>query len=215
MANKRDWHKIDKNLIQQYVQESTSLGQVLDKLNIPLSGSAYRHIKELIDEYKLDVSHFPDLNGSSWMKNNFNYERFRNGHFIKAAEAKPALVHLRGHKCERCGRTHWLGELIPLEVHHKDGDRRNNDLTNLELLCANCHALTDNWRGKGINKGQKKVSDEEIIEALKTCPNVHQVLNKVGLKQSGLNYSRVYKVIVEHNLTEYLKFFKKPLDKSK
>jgi len=28
-----------------------------------------------------------------------------------------------------------------LDVHHKDGDRSNNSLTNLEVLCVWCHAL--------------------------------------------------------------------------
>jgi len=45
-----------------------------------------------------------------------------------------------------------LGGLIPLELHHRDGDRTNNSLANIELLCPNCHALTDNYRG-----GKKKV----------------------------------------------------------
>ena len=34
---------------------------------------------------------------------------------------------------------------IPLELHHKDGDYRNNNEDNLELLCPNCHSLTSNY----------------------------------------------------------------------
>lgn len=52
------------------------------------------------------------------------------------------------HKCECCGLTTWLGNPIPLEVHHKDGDRHNNVIENFELLCPNCHAFTDSYRGK-------------------------------------------------------------------
>ena len=52
------------------------------------------------------------------------------------------------YKCECCGNTEWLGNPIPLEVHHKDGDRNNNTLENFELLCPNCHAFTDSYRGK-------------------------------------------------------------------
>ena len=37
---------------------------------------------------------------------------------------------------------------IPLELHHIDGNNQNNNLTNLTLLCPNCHAMTDNYRGK-------------------------------------------------------------------
>lgn len=56
------------------------------------------------------------------------------------------------HKCERCGLTEWFGEKIPLELHHKDGNRHNNTLENYELLCPNCHAFTDSYRGKNSSK---------------------------------------------------------------
>lgn len=38
--------------------------------------------------------------------------------------------------CERCGYN-----IHPeiLEVHHRDGNRKNNALENLEILCPNCH----------------------------------------------------------------------------
>ena len=56
------------------------------------------------------------------------------------------------HRCECCGLTEWLNEPIPLELHHKDGDRNNNTLENFELLCPNCHAKTDSYRGKNCSK---------------------------------------------------------------
>ena len=56
------------------------------------------------------------------------------------------------HKCECCGLTMWLDQPIPLELHHKDGDRTNNTLNNFELLCPNCHAFTDSYRGKNSRK---------------------------------------------------------------
>ena len=55
-------------------------------------------------------------------------------------------------KCESCGLTTWLNQEIPLEVHHKDGNRYNNTIENFELLCPNCHALTDSYRGKNSAK---------------------------------------------------------------
>jgi 5-methylcytosine-specific restriction endonuclease McrA len=39
-----------------------------------------------------------------------------------------------------------LGQPINLEVHHIDGDRTNNSLENLQLLCPNCHSYTTNFR---------------------------------------------------------------------
>lgn len=56
------------------------------------------------------------------------------------------------HKCECCGLTEWLGEPIPLELHHIDGDHHHNELSNYQLLCPNCHAKTDSYRGKNSAK---------------------------------------------------------------
>lgn len=56
-----------------------------------------------------------------------------------------------GH-CQECGLDSWRGVKIPLEVHHVDGNRKNNALSNLQVLCPNCHALTDNYRGRKTKK---------------------------------------------------------------
>lgn len=43
-----------------------------------------------------------------------------------------------------------MGNPIPLELEHKDGDHGNNEISNLEILCPNCHAFTPTYRGKNI-----------------------------------------------------------------
>jgi hypothetical protein len=44
---------------------------------------------------------------------------------------KPAI-------CERCG---WNKNIAGIVIHHKDRDRTNNKIENLEVLCACCHAI--------------------------------------------------------------------------
>lgn len=95
-------------------------------------------------------------------------------------------------KCNRCGLTDWQGFPITLELEHKNGNHYDNSRENVELLCPNCHSLTDTWRGRNKNKGKsgKRVSDEEFIEALRTTPSIRQALIKVGLAAKGGNYFR-------------------------
>lgn len=55
---------------------------------------------------------------------------------------------IKEERCEKCRNTEWMGKKIPLDLHHKDGNRFNNDLQNLEILCKNCHGLTPNHSKK-------------------------------------------------------------------
>lgn len=56
-----------------------------------------------------------------------------------------------GHKramCEVCGLREWRGRPLSLALHHINGDRHDNRLGNLELLCPNCHSQTDTFSGR-------------------------------------------------------------------
>ena len=116
-----------------------------------------------------------------------------------------ALVYLKGHQCEKCGNTKWLEQQIILEVHHKDGDHLNNVLENLELLCPNCHALTENWRGKNINSNKEPISEEQFVDALQKNKSVRQALLSLGLTGAAANYSRAYELVNKYNIQHLMK----------
>lgn len=63
--------------------------------------------------------------------------------------------------CENCGYfmigpSGWPN----LQLHHKRGlltaqKQTDNRLSNLQILCANCHSLTYNWSGRGKKRSTK------------------------------------------------------------
>ena len=57
---------------------------------------------------------------------------------------------VKEHKCENCGLTEWLGKKISLELDHIDGNCYNHCIENLRVICPNCHAQTETYRGKNI-----------------------------------------------------------------
>lgn len=93
--------------------------------------------------------------GLKKQKSKWNLEEYlQNSSNIQTNKIRIKILEegIKEHKCECCGLSSWLGQPIPLELHHKDGDRTHNELSNYQLLCPNCHAFTDSYRGRNSRK---------------------------------------------------------------
>lgn len=110
------------------VRDSFSIAEVLRRLRLRGAGGNYATVKRLVRERKLDVSH--------WTGHSHSLRR----RLIREGLMSPI--------CSNCGLSEWQGMPIPLELDHRDGDRNNQELANLRLLCPNCHALTPTYRGR-------------------------------------------------------------------
>lgn len=84
-----------------------------------------------------------------------------NTHSIKHQLYKHGL---KEKACEECGLTEWRGKPAPLALDHVDGDRSNNALGNLRILCYNCHGQTDTYAGKKLANPNKQ-KEQEIKRA--------------------------------------------------
>lgn len=80
--------------------------------------------------------------------------RIENNIHVGKYTLRKYLIKTCGHQCEECKNIIWNNKSIPLDIHHIDGDKKNNHLNNLKLLCKNCHAQTDNYcfKNSSINK---------------------------------------------------------------
>lgn len=107
------------------------------------------------------------------------------------------------HTCEECGLSEWRGEHIALHLHHIDGDRNNNKLENLQILCPNCHSQTHNYAGKSSGvSNYNKVTDDQILRELKVDHStIIGVLRRLGLCTKGNYGNRVKRVASENNIS--------------
>lgn len=196
MSNRAKWRNFSTEEIITIVQQSYSNREVARKLGyVADGGGTMASLKRMYQELNIDTSHFK---GQGWNKENYNYDAFAAGtHKKNGSSTTIALIALRGHKCEKCGLTEWLGEPINLETHHKDGDRSNNSLDNLEILCPNCHSYTPNFARK--NK-TIIIPEESFVQALQESRSIRQALILLDLTPAGRNYDRAYELIEKYNI---------------
>ena len=143
----------NRAVLARAIARSFSIRGALKVLRLAPAGGNYETIRKAIREFNLDTSHFTGQGHLRGKSHNYNTRPLRSilvrGKLEQTFRLKLRLLAegYKQHRCECCGITEWLKQPVPLELHHKDGDRTNL-LRNLELLCPNCHALTDNYRGK-------------------------------------------------------------------
>ncbi len=147
-----------KELLERAVEKSKSYAETCRNLGISDKGGNIRTIKNKISSFNIDISHFTGqlwskgltsgqhpsikkkdlkdifIENSGWGSDNLKKRLFREG--VKEC------------KCEICGISEWLGKPITLQLHHLNGNHRDNRLENLQILCPNCHSQTDNYARK-------------------------------------------------------------------
>ncbi|MBE6252746.1 MAG: HNH endonuclease [Bacteroidales bacterium] len=137
------------------VENNKSIAGVLRDLGLRPIGGNYKTVHKLIKDNNLDTSHFT---GQGWNvglvfkpKSAISDDEV----FIKDSDYRCSWRLRERYKkktgishCEQCGLSEWQGYAIPLEIHHINGNNTDNRIENLKLLCPNCHALTNNYRGK-------------------------------------------------------------------
>lgn len=206
-----------KEWLEKTCAESFSYAEVLRKSGRKQGGGAQATLKEKIALYNIDVSHFT-LQGWSKGKTKETDPRILSKEKYSLQEVfcdnSPVTQRvLRGYverhklieyKCDTCGCTgEWQDGFISLELDHKDGNNKNNKISNLHYLCPNCHALTETYRGK--NKETYKnapVDEKSFVEALQTTPNIRQALIKLNLQPAGANYSRAKELLNKYQIVQ-------------
>lgn len=154
--------KYTKEWLEELCSESYSYAEVLRKAGRAQGGGSQNTLRKKIKEYNIDISHFT---GQRWQHSPTFQEKYTPENlFVKNSSVSNQTIkkYLNKYKlisyiCSECGCDgNWMGKVLSLQLHHKDGDSTNNELNNLTYLCPNCHATTDNYGGKG-NVGQKRV----------------------------------------------------------
>lgn len=217
----------DINLIQEYVKESDSLSEVLRKLNIPIQGNNIGTLRKRIEEYHIDISHFTYGNKrkTGILKRDIN-DYLNNNVYISSAKLRNRLIQegYKENKCEKCGCTEWLDNPIVIQLHHIDGNHTNNAIENLQMLCPNCHSITENYSGKSNKKKYNYCFNcgKEIGRNSTYCPACAALNNRKVQRPSLLilidtvkelqNFTNIGKYfnVSDNTIRKWLKYYNLP-----
>lgn len=157
--------KFTKDEMEKIVNDSVSIADVCRKCGWKPTGGNYRIIKKNLEEYNIDNSHFTGQRTNIGNKNNKNKEKKLEEYLtinsnISSHVLKNKLIKekYKKYQCENkeCGISKWHGKQISLQLHHINGNPNDNRLENLQLLCPNCHSLTETYCGYKSNNLQKR-----------------------------------------------------------
>ncbi|MFI1033562.1 HNH endonuclease signature motif containing protein [Streptomyces sp. NPDC020951] len=140
------------------VAASTSFKDVVRLLGISQVGGNQTHISRRIATFGIDTSHFVtarrgrpkgSLGGPLCLRTAADGrvpgDRLRRALLQSGVEERCTMCDTGP---ERNGRP------LRLEVDHVNGDWWDNRQENLQLLCPNCHAVTDTYRGRKRRTGK-------------------------------------------------------------
>jgi hypothetical protein len=144
---------IGKNLPKSFICRELkckpdTLNYYLAKMDIEYKGNA-------------PLKGFPNLKNLGNKVTAKEYSSNPNGVSSHTLKLKLIEEGIREYKCERCNNITWQDSPIPLELHHINGNRFDNNFSNLSILCPNCHSLENN---KIIKYNTKKPENKDKLE---------------------------------------------------
>ena len=143
--------------LSKAIQGATSIKQVLQRLGRKVNNGGYQTVRAKSIEFGIELpKHTPK--GGAVLRKIPDEEFFVTGVRRSSGSLKKRLVEDHGviYECSDsdCAvKGTWKDKKLSLQLDHIDGDRFNNTLENLRLLCHNCHAQTDTYANnrKSIN----------------------------------------------------------------
>lgn len=148
-------NQISEEELRKLVASSIGYSEILRSLGYRESGGGpWRNLKKRIQKLNIDVSHFKGKahGKSKTQKYELDEILIKDSTYTNISTLKKRLIKegLKENRCEKCGITEWMREPLIMQLHHINGINNDHRLSNLQMLCPNCHSQTENYAGRNI-----------------------------------------------------------------
>lgn len=169
----------EQESLQQLVNTSESLSEILRKQGKAISGAALKVLKNTLEAYNIDYGNL-DFTYTQ-RKISSLQEKLQKGTNPTPQKLKQQLINegLKEDKCEICGQLpEWNEKPLVLQLDHINGDHYDNRIENLRIVCPNCHTQTDTF---GTKKPKNKCIDcgKEIGRKSTRCRACGAIRNRL------------------------------------
>jgi 5-methylcytosine-specific restriction endonuclease McrA len=215
--------------LRAVVASSTTLCEAIGKLGIVPRGANYALVQRTLTEQQIDTRHFQARSPVGGPRRSLEAVLVK-GSSVTTSRLRKRLIRakLKPACCELCGWAEVSPDgRVPLELDHRNGDRTDNRLENLRVLCPNCHSLQSTHRGVNARKpaspqqpptsrhpesrsfpppsaprasGRKRTwSDDQLRAIVPISRSFAQVLRHLGIRGGGVR-PYLYQRVIELEL---------------
>jgi len=156
-------------MVDQWMKEKKPISFIMEQLDI-----TRRVFKQRYPDYKGAQGSNRCLTGSELEQHRFNIIE-TTGMFDSEYTAetekywlKRYLINRDGNQCSQCGWSEVNPQTgnTPIELHHIDGNPAHNHLSNVCVLCPNCHSLTSTFR---------RIKRDQVLGSIPSCATIEEL----------------------------------------
>lgn len=179
-----------KEELEQIVKQSKSYKEVIDKIGYSThSGSNSKTVKNRIEKYCIDTSHFNSKERKKrcieniFIENSDCTQAVLRRHYILIANSE--------YVCSICGQEpYWHGKELTLILDHINGNNKDDRFENLRWVCPNCNQQLETTGYKKVRTGNKQKKKyycidcgEEMCTNSKRCDTCSKIYIQKNIKK--------------------------------
>ena len=183
--------KYSRSQLEEAIADASSQADVIRKLGLRVNNGNYESIRYWALQYDLELPSYDSKNNTraAIKKNSYTDDEYFVENSRRSGPSTRKRLVSRGVKDEcECGQGPvWNGQPLTLQIDHIDGNKFNNKIDNLRIICPNCHTQTKTY----ANNGTRAVAQYNYCECGKQ-------INKLSARcNSCESKTRIGKTLIE------------------
>jgi hypothetical protein len=171
--------KSDKEILAA-AKGAKSTTEVMRRLGLVPHGYAHHRFKIKLNDLGVVLEKRAWNKGKSLQKKPIEEILVINGPVQTSSKLRKRLIRegLKENKCEECGLgPEWNNKPLSLQLDHANGNRADNRLINLRILCPNCHTQTPSYSKV---KNKSKLKQKQKVYKCIQCGKILNCKRKTG-----------------------------------